>query len=170
MSETCTSCGAVLQAEARFCSSCGERVEQAEAAPDPPKAAEPDPAAAAEPDPFPEPVTEWEEPSRPSPPPLAPELLAAICVGVLLVLALGGAWWSGWFSGDHGQDAEMVQAETSEGDDDGPLPPEWFAAYRDRFLSDEVVMFVALAGIMYATRRVDWSAVGRSTQEQLAPA
>ena len=37
-------------------------------------------------------------------------------------------------------------------------------------LIGSVLLFVALAGVMYATRKVDWSAVGRSVDASLTPA
>lgn len=117
----CKKCGTELKATSKFCPGCGADCS-ADAAP----AVSPE--------------VDFED----HVPPRNPVLIAAIATGLAAVAMAGGAWYGGFFDRFKEKPAEpVVEASQQVVTDPNSRPPEWFANYRDEYLSEEVVRYTS---------------------------
>lgn len=69
-------------------------------------------------------------------------LVGASVAGGLLATALAGAWFGGLLGSNWQKKTLVADAAAGSADADAPRPANWFAAYSDKFLSGDLVVYV----------------------------
>lgn len=117
MASFCRNCGGPLRGESRFCPSCGATVSG--------------------------PARLDELPSSTAPLKRTWLVAAAVLFVVAAVfVGAAGAWYEGlWDWNSAKNDPAVGEATPQAATDPNDRPPEWFAAYRDKFLSGELIRY-----------------------------